>query len=267
MSGSKQDISNGLSVQDRLLGAAEERFCERGYNETSVRDIAATADCNVASINYYFGGKENLYVEIWRRHFDALRERRLASIDEVMSDDAQPELEELLRSYAHSFLEPLVEGGHNCRFMNLMAREMIDPHLPHDMFLRELAMPVMAALGSALWRICPWLEESVVRPVILSIVGQLMQIVLAKGMFEKSECFQAPELDLSEIVNHVVKFSAAGIRAYADGTEEKPDGLREKMPTSVEPGSGSAGGRVRSGAGLLPAENTGQRSDPLRECP
>ena len=266
MSESNRDIASGLSVQERLLGAAESRFCEQGYNKASVRDIAAAADCNVASINYYFGGKENLYVEVWRRHFASLRERRLASIDKVMSGTVQPELEELLRSHAESFLEPLVEGGRNCRFMNLMAREMIDLHLPPDMFLREMAMPVMTALGTALQTICPWLEESLVRPAILSIVGQLMQIVLAKGMFEKSDCFEAPELDLSGIVNHVVKFSAAGIRAYADGTEEKPDGLREKMSAPVEPGSSRVGGWLHGRTGLLPAENAGGRSDRLREC-
>jgi len=267
MGESKQKMPNGVSVQVRLLGAAELRFCEQGYDKTSVRDIAATADCNVASINYYFGGKENLYVEVWRRHFAALQKRRLASIDKVMSGDLRPELEDLLRSYAESFLAPLVEGGPGGRFMNLMAREMIDPHLPPDMFLREMAMPVMTALGAALRKICPWLDESVVRPVILSIVGQLMQAVLAKGMFEKSEYFEAPEFDVREIVNHVVKFSAAGIRAYADETEEKADGLCEKMSAPVEPGSDDVGGWLHGRAGLFPAENAGGRSDSFRERP
>jgi hypothetical protein len=105
-----------------------------------------------------------------------------------------------------------------------------------------------------------------VRAVILSIVGQLMQTVLAKGMFEEST-YEAPEFDVREIVNHVVKFSAAGIRGYADETEEKPDGLREKMSAPVEPGSGDVGGWLHGRAGLFPAENAGGRSDPLRERP
>jgi AcrR family transcriptional regulator len=224
MSESKHSAESGptyIGVQDRLLWAAEELFCERGFKETSVRDIAAAADCNVASINYYFGGKENLYVAMWRRYFELMRETRLASIEQVMSDHVAPELEALLRSYAHSFVEPLVDGGHSCRFMNLVAREMIDPHLPRDMFLEEMAVPVMTALSQALQRICPGLEESRIRLLILSIVGQLMHAVLAKEMFEQSEQFDVPELDLGEIVDHVVQFSAAGIRACAVGTEEK----------------------------------------------
>ena len=46
------------SVQERLLNAAEELFCDKGFEGTSIRDIAASADCNIASVNYYFGGKQ-----------------------------------------------------------------------------------------------------------------------------------------------------------------------------------------------------------------
>lgn len=207
-------------VQDRLIEAAEELFCKRGFNETSVRDIAAAADCNIASVNYYFGGKDNLYVEVWRRRLAELRDVRLASIEEVMSRSGQPQLEELLRSYANSFVEPLIDGGRSERFVNLMAREMVDPHLPRDMFLNEMIAPVMSAFIQALQRICPWLEERQARLVILSVVGQLMQTVLSKGMFEQGNHPEVPKLDLEEMAEHIVRFSAAGIRAYQSESGE-----------------------------------------------
>ena len=80
---------NGKSVQDRLIEAAEDLLCRRGFNETSVRDIASAAGCNVASVNYYFGGKESLYLEIWRRRLAQIRETRLASINKVMSAEGR----------------------------------------------------------------------------------------------------------------------------------------------------------------------------------
>jgi len=73
-----------------LIEAAEDLFCRRGFNETSVRDIAAAADCNIASVNYYFGGKDSLYLEIWRRRLAQMRESRLAGIERVMSAGGQP---------------------------------------------------------------------------------------------------------------------------------------------------------------------------------
>jgi AcrR family transcriptional regulator len=208
------------SVQDRLLEAAEELFCRRGFNETSVRDIAALAGCNVASVNYYFGGKDNLYREIWRRRLAFLRDTRLASIEQVMSASRQPQLEDLLRSYATSFIEPLVDGSSHCQFINLMTREMIDPHLPRDMYLKEMVSPVLNALSEALLKICPWLDRSKVSVVIFSIVGQLlMHTVCVKEMFEGSNHPDLSRIDIDSIVNHVVEFSAAGIRGYAKGAE------------------------------------------------
>jgi AcrR family transcriptional regulator len=215
-----QTGSGEKGVQDRLMETAEDLFCSRGFNETSVRDIAAAAGCNIASVNYYFGGKDNLYVEVWRRRLTQMRDVRLASIEKVMSAGDRPRLEDLLTSYANAFVEPLVDGGHSDRFLSLMAREMVEPHLPPEMFLNEMIVPVINALAEALQRICPWLADRQVRLVILSIVGQLIQTVIAKGMFEQGDHPELPKLDLSESVEHIVRFSAAGIRAYQNGAGE-----------------------------------------------
>jgi AcrR family transcriptional regulator len=207
-------------VQDRLIEAAEELFCRRGFNETSVRDIAASADCNVASVNYYFGGKDNLYREIWRRRLALMRDTRLASIEKVMSGSSRPQLEDLLRSYATSFIEPLIDGSSHCRFINLMAREMIEPHLPKDTYLTEMVAPVLDAFRRALLEICPWLDKENVPMVVFSVVGQLlMHTVCVKEMFEGSSHPELSKIDLDRIVNHVVEFSAAGIRGYANRAE------------------------------------------------
>lgn len=240
----------GVNVQDRLLDAAEELFCEHGFDGTSVRDIAGTAGCNVASVNYYFGGKDKLYVEVWRRHLLWMRDMRIASIERVMSKNGgKPTLEELLRSYATAFLEPLVEGEKSLRFIRLMAREMIDRHLPEGMFVKEMILPVMAALQRALLQICPWLEESKARLAILSIVGQLMHVVAAKTMFEKSGEPQAPRFNLADLVEHIVAFSAAGIRAYAEIKNSKlppsPELQRtEPFVASAEKGKTQNGGKA-----------------------
>jgi len=208
------------NVQDRLIEAAAELFCRRGFNETSVRDIAALAGCNVASVNYYFGGKDNLYLEIWRRRLAFMRQTRLASIEKVMSASGEPQLEDLLRSYAISFIEPLIDGSLHCRFINLMAREMIDPHLPRDLYLTEMVSPVLNALSEALLKICPWLDRSKISMVIFSIVGQLlMHTVCVKEMFEGSNHPELSKIDVDSIVNHVVEFSASGIRGYAKDAE------------------------------------------------
>jgi len=213
----KTNSDSNKGVRDRLLDAAEELFCEHGFEGASIRDIAASADCNIASVNYYFGGKENLYEEVWHRHLITMRNSRIASIDKVMSQNqGQPRLEDLLRSYANAFIEPLVGESRKGWFIKLMSREMIDRHLPPNMFVEEMIIPVMTALQQALVKICPGLEESKARLAILSVIGQLIHTVGVKAMFEWTDNPDIPKFELTEVVNHIVKFSAAGIRAYAE---------------------------------------------------
>jgi len=215
------DSGSCKGVRDRLLDAAEELFCEHGFEGTSIRDIAVAADCNIASVNYYFGGKENLYVAVWRRHLHLMRQARVASIENVMSQqDGEQSLEELITSYANAFVEPLVDKKTGGRFIRLMAREMVDKHLPQNIFLEEMIIPVMTALQQALMRICPGLTEVNAQLTILSLVGQLVHTTIAETMLEQSDKPEITKFEPAEIVKHIVKFSAAGIRAYTEEAVE-----------------------------------------------
>lgn len=46
--------------QVQIMEAAEKLFADKGFEGTSVRDIADTAGVNMAMISYYFGSKEKL---------------------------------------------------------------------------------------------------------------------------------------------------------------------------------------------------------------
>ncbi|OHB78878.1 MAG: hypothetical protein A2Z25_16045 [Planctomycetes bacterium RBG_16_55_9] len=216
----KNTVSNAeKGVQDRLLDAAEELFCEKSFEGTSVRDIAASAGCNVAAVNYYFGGKDKLYEAVWRRHLIPMRNARIEGIEQVLSQgEGQYTLEDLLRSFAETFIGPLVEAGRTSRLSRFLAREWMERHLPVSMFVDEVIKPTMTAMRTALMRTCPDLNESTVPLLTFSLVGQLVHAVHVRAMFEQGgEDLDLPIFDLAEVIDHVVKFSAAGIRAYAEG--------------------------------------------------
>ena len=46
--------------QIEILKTSEKLFAEKGFDGTSIRDIAKVADINIAMISYYFGSKEKL---------------------------------------------------------------------------------------------------------------------------------------------------------------------------------------------------------------
>lgn len=212
--------SPARGVRERLLDAAEELFSERGFDGTSVRDLAGAAGCNVASINYYYGGKDKLYEEVWRRHLSLLRDTRMASIDKCLADSGgNPSLEELLRSFAHAFVGPLVDqsGRHLIR---LMARELVESHLPSGMFGEEVIKPTLSKMQHALAQACPGLDASQVPLVVFSLVGQLIHTIRIKPILRWADEEALAAFDPAKLVDHIVAFSAAGIRAYAQGRSE-----------------------------------------------
>jgi len=210
--------SPAKGVRGRLLEVAEEFFCERGFDGTSVRDLAGAAGCNIASVNYYFGGKEKLYEEVWRRHLISQRDSRVASVDQVMAGgDRAPSLEELLRSFANGFVGSLVDERTGRRFIKLMARELINPHLPSDMFGQEVIKPTLTVMQQALKEVCPGLDESKVPLVVFSLVGQLIHTIRIKPILQWTDDEALAMFDPAKLIDHIVAFSAAGIRAYVEG--------------------------------------------------
>ena len=208
-------MKNGAEdTKNRLLDSAEGLFAESGFDGVSARDITKLANCNVASINYYFSSKENLYNEVCRRRLNALRDIRIASINKIMAAGAtEITLEDLFREFSHAFLAPLMEYPKGRAFLKLMTREMLYPHMPAGMCAEEMIMPVFTLLLEAVEKICPDLTKEQAMWSIYSLIAQLVHAVHMKTMM--GGCLKGmPVFDVTRAVNHIVSFTAAGVRSF-----------------------------------------------------
>lgn len=57
----------GENTRERILTAALPLFAAHGFAGTSTRMIAKSANVNVATLAYYFEGKEGLYLTVLQR--------------------------------------------------------------------------------------------------------------------------------------------------------------------------------------------------------
>jgi len=49
-------------------------FAERGFTDASVSEVVERADLSVGSLYHHFGGKSELFLELWRDHTEAQQE-------------------------------------------------------------------------------------------------------------------------------------------------------------------------------------------------
>lgn len=197
----------------RLLDAGEVLFAEKGFEKTTVRDITTAGHCNVAAINYHFKNKDNLYKEVYIRRVRQLRQVRFTAIDQVMSRGGEATLEELIGTYARSFLEPLVDSQSGQALIMLMTREMNEPRLSKEIFFEEVVRPVQERLEAAIVGLCPEGDAGSVVASIQAIVGQLLHYIRRRELHQANPQLPAPP-EAGAMIEHLVRFSAAGIRAF-----------------------------------------------------
>jgi AcrR family transcriptional regulator len=138
------------SVRRRIFLAAEALVAENGFEDVTSRDITAQAEVNLAAINYYFGSKNALLLEIFKSRAAELNSERMALLRRATAnapDDA--------RAILRALIEPPTlwisdERRTALRFLNrarnegpLEVREIIRTDVSH---LRRFADALDAAL-------------------------------------------------------------------------------------------------------------------------
>ncbi len=54
---------------------------EHGFEATSLRQITALAEVNLAAVSYHFGSKEELFESVLTRRLDPMNRERIALLD------------------------------------------------------------------------------------------------------------------------------------------------------------------------------------------
>ena len=75
-------IYNDKQIQ--IIASAEALFASKGFDGTSVRDIAEAAGINIAMISYYFGSKEKLMEALFVQRTDHIKMK----VETLLKDDS-----------------------------------------------------------------------------------------------------------------------------------------------------------------------------------
>lgn len=115
-----------LSRRDRILDVAEALFAKKGFSGTSVREITDAADVRLASVNYYFKSKDNLYSEVLVRRASTLIDDRCARLKALKFDgmSSRQVIEAVIKAIIDPAFEKAASGDPGWRnYLNLIATE------------------------------------------------------------------------------------------------------------------------------------------------
>jgi len=156
-----------------ILEAAEKLFSELGYEGASTRQIAKEAGANMAMINYYFGSKEGVFMEIMTQRITDFK-HQLNEIKE-MQVSIMEKLLLVIERYATRILC-------NITFHKMMQRELSLPQRP-EMFItiKNAMMENMLVLENI---ITEGIEDGTfrkvdVRMLIATVMGTISNVVIA----------------------------------------------------------------------------------------
>ena len=124
------------STVDRILNAAGRQFAQNGFRHTSVRDICADANANQAAVNYHFGSKEKLYLEVWK-----------VAAEQMQADATMPRMTE--GEDPESVLRAFIAW-----FMALVMVKCDEDRWTGDLLAHETANPTPAAMSIFVERCC-----------------------------------------------------------------------------------------------------------------
>jgi AcrR family transcriptional regulator len=132
-----KSASQSMAKENILLSAVS-LFNTKGYNGTSVRDIAKKASVNAANISYYFHGKQGLLESCFTRFFESYLDCLEVQADALEYSPA----DECLKRAVYNILQFQSENHLLARFVwreisidSQVVREIISSYLVKERYL------------------------------------------------------------------------------------------------------------------------------------
>ena len=168
--------SSEKTTSDRILGAAEVLFAERGFGGTTLRAVTTAADVNLAAVNYHFQSKHQLLKAVLDRLIIPVNEERRKNLGELLKA-GPPTLEDILDIFLTPAFRVIVDLGPRGRTVaKLIGRLSTDPTPAVRQIWADQFEGMGALFGAALARALPELSPDEVAWRFQCMIGALIII-------------------------------------------------------------------------------------------
>jgi AcrR family transcriptional regulator len=200
-----------IDTKQKILDTAERLLGEQGYAATSLRQVIAAAEVNVAAVHYHFGSKEDLLDAVVARKAGPVDVTRLERLADLEAAAGPADVDKILEA----FLQPTAEmAQHNPMFVRLMGRMLTDGMMPRivEKHFQQSATRFIAALTRAL----PHLGGEELLWRVHFMIGAMAHTLTGQTIMHMVDA----STDFPTRMRRLVKFLGAAFRAPAESPEE-----------------------------------------------
>lgn len=180
---------NKTSARDKILKTTLSIIGEEGFQNITVRKIAAKAGVNIAAVNYYFGSKDNAINEALKYLGD-----KVMSSFKLLDDNELPP-EERIRRFLRNYVESILE--HPYVYKNFINQSMNYYEFPlkNNNFLKNEAI---IKLKNTLKEIKTELSDEMLNMKILQLLGGLIFPIIIGTQLKCITCMDYYNKNLRE---------------------------------------------------------------------
>lgn len=165
--------------QIKILDVAEELIAKKGFDGTSVRDISAKANINVAMISYYFGSKEKMLAYLYQYRVQRTRESFAEFAHTIKDGKPEMQMKEFIRfivsqmfkyNYFHAFVKQEI------RHTELVKDELIEFYKTATEKIDEV---VKKGIASGVFHYAPRPED-----ILTHVIGSAVFAIRNRSFYE-----------------------------------------------------------------------------------
>ena len=165
--------------QIKILDVAEELIAKKGFDGTSVRDISAKANINVAMISYYFGSKEKMLAYLYQYRVQRTRESFAEFAHTIKDGKPEMKMKEFIRfivsqmfkyNYFHAFVKQEI------RHTELVKDELIEFYKTATEKIDEV---VKKGIASGVFHYAPRPED-----ILTHVIGSAVFAIRNRSFYE-----------------------------------------------------------------------------------
>ncbi len=204
--------NENLNARERLLRVAESIFLDQDYDAVSVRALTEAAGVNLALVNYHFGGKRSLFLEVLSRRFESVAADKCARLRVALQQHQSLTLRDIVAAYVDLHLGSAEREVLTRSFIRLVSRQLAEDGDAMELLLRKLVMPIHQLLVDEISGVRPEFPPENISFWVSSITGQIFHYIRCPETFNVLAGF-SPQADLREsVAAHIVNFSLCGMQ-------------------------------------------------------